>query len=103
MNFTSFIEILVAIVVAYFLLKFIVSPVIKIVVGIIIIFVFIYLLQRFFGFNLNNVLSPFGITVDLNKWQMNFGWLLSPLNYIANQADNFLNFIWQNITKSIKT
>jgi hypothetical protein len=97
-DFTSLIIIVVAIVVAYFFIKFIVSPIIKIITGIIFFLILIYFLQKF-GFNFNKILSPFGISLDLNNWIQNFYWVLNPINYLINQALLFFHFIWQNIPK----
>ena len=100
MDFTSLIEIIVAIFVIYFFIKLIVSPVIKIILGIIIFLVFIYILQKFFGFNLNQVLTPFGISFNSSKWGLGLNWLLGPINYFIEQIKTFLSFIWGNFPKS---
>ena len=101
MDLTSIIEIAIVIVVIYFFLKFIVSPIIKIIVGIIIFLVLVYLLQRFFGFDLSQVLAPFGISSKLSSWNLNLNWILGPANYYIDQMKNFLNFIWGNFPKSL--
>lgn len=93
MDTTSLIEIVVAIIVAYFLIKFIISPIIKIIVGIIILFVLIYLLQKFFGVNLNQILTPFGISFDINNESSWISWILNPFKYFIDQAKILLNFI----------
>ena len=102
MDFTSFIEIIVAIIAAYFLLKFIVSPVIKIIFGIIIIIFLIYLFQRFFSFNIDKVLTPFGISLNLTQWNSIFNWILEPINYYLDQAKNFLFSIFNNLPQISK-
>lgn len=100
MNLTSLIEIIIAIVVVYFFIRFIVSPVLKAIIGIIIFLVLIYILQRFFGFNLGQVLAPFGISFDSNNWGSGLNWLLGPINYYVDQIKIFLSFIWGNFPKS---
>jgi uncharacterized membrane protein YfcA len=102
MDFTSFIEIIIAILVAYFILKFIVSPVLKIIFGIIIILVLLYLLQRFFGFNIDKALAPLGVSLNLNKWGDGFNWILSPINYCLDQIKKFLDPLWNNLPKFSK-
>jgi hypothetical protein len=91
MDFASIIGIIIAVVVIYLFIKFIVSPVLRVAFGVIIFLILIYILQRFFGFNLNQVFGPFGINLD---------WILNPTDYFVNQAQNFLNNIWQNIPKT---
>ena len=100
MDITSLIEIVIAIAVIYIIVKFIVSPVIKIVGGIIFILILIYLLQRFFGFSLDQMLAPFGISLNLNKWALNLGWLLAPINYFINQIGSIFHVMWGNVPKS---
>ena len=94
MDFTSLITIFIAIVVIYFVIKFIVSPLIRIILGIIIFLILIYFLQRFFGFSLKQIFAPFGISLDLSKWGLNFNWILEPTNYYMNQImDQIKNFL----------
>ena len=100
MDINSLIAIAVAIVVIYFLVKFIVSPVIRIILGIVIFLVLIYISQRFFGFDLDKILAPFGISLNLNKWGSSLNWILGPVNYYIDQIKNFLNFISGNFTKN---
>jgi len=101
MDLTSIIEIAVIVVVIYFFLKFIVSPVIKVIVGIIIFLVLIYLLQRFVGFNIDQILAPFGISFKSSTWGLNFNWLSNPIGYLTNQAETFFRFMWGNLPKSL--
>jgi hypothetical protein len=89
MDITSLILIVVIVVAIYLFIKFVVSPVVKIILGIIIFLILIYLLQRFFGFNLDQILTPFGISLNLSKW--NFNWILESAKYYTNQAKIFLN------------
>lgn len=102
MDFTSLIEIIIVIAVIYFFIKFIVSPIAKTIVGVVIFLVAIYILQRFFGFNLDKILVPFGISLNSNKWGLNFNWAVEPINYYISQIQYFLNSIWQDIPKSSK-
>lgn len=87
MDIQSFIAIAVGIVAIYFFIKFIVSPIIRAVFGVVIFLVIIYLLQRFFGFN-------------LDQWGLNLNWMLNPANHYINQIKNFLIFIWGNFPKN---
>ena len=99
MDIVTFVEIAVAVLVVYFLIKFIVSPILKIVVGIISILVIVFLLQRFFGFNIDNVLAPLGINLNLNSWISKFNWIFAPFNGYIDQAKGFISFISSNIPK----
>ena len=101
MDLTSLIVIAVAIIAIYFFIKLIISPLLKAVAGIIIFLVTIYLLQRFFGFDLSNVLSPFGISLNLGKWNLGINWILGPTNYYIEQIKTFLNFIWGNFPSNL--
>ena len=101
MDLTSLIEIVIAIIVVFFIVKFIVSPIIKIIVGIVILIVFIYILQKFFGFDINQVLSPFGISLQPDTWGgINLNWILGPANYYIDQIKNFISFILGNLPKN---
>lgn len=100
MDITSLIEIIVVIVVIYFFIKLIVSPIIKAVLGIIIFLAAVYFLQKYFGFNFDRVLAPFGISLNSNKWGLNLNWIFSLANYYIDQAKNFINFIWNNFPKN---
>jgi hypothetical protein len=90
MDLNSIIVIVIAIVVIYLFFKFIVSPVFKAIMSALTFLVLIYILHRFFNFDLNQVLGPLGKYIDLNKLDINFNWILEQIN----------NF-WQNISKSI--
>lgn len=102
MDLTSIIEIVVAIVVIYFFIKLIVNPVIKLIIGVVVFIVAIYLLQRFAGFNFNNILSSFGISWDTSKWSSNFNWISGPVNYYLNQAMSVFHSLWAQTPKSTK-
>ena len=90
MDTTSLIEIIVVIIVAFFIIKFILSPVLKIIFGVIIILIVLHLLQRFLGFDIDQTLIKFGINLNLNKWLLNFNWLLGPLDNLIDQIKNFI-------------
>jgi hypothetical protein len=79
------IEIVIAVVAIYLFVRFIVSPVIRIVLGVVIFLFLIYILQKFFGFNIDNALAPFGISLNLNKWITGLNWVFSPLDYYMNK------------------
>ena len=99
MDINSLIVIIIGLVVIYLFIKFIVSPAIKTILGIITFLVLIYILQRFFNFNIDNVLAPFGINLNLNRFAGSLFWLVSPINYYIDRIMVFLRFIWSNVPK----
>lgn len=99
-DLTSIIEIVIAIAIIYLFVKFIAFPVVRIILGIIVFLVLIYILQRFFNLNLNQLLEHFGISFDTSKWGLNINWILAPLNPYIDQIKNFINSLWQNTSKS---
>jgi len=99
-DLTSLVAIAVIIVVIYFFLKLIVSPLIRVILGIVIFIIALYLLQRFFGFDVNKVLSPFGISVP-SDWIVDIGTIFGPFNYYIEQIKSFASFLWGNIPKSL--
>lgn len=98
MDFTQLITIIVAVAIIYLIIKFIVSPIIKVIAGVIIFLLFAYILHRF-GFDFNKILSPLGISLDVNGWINSISWIFAPVNYFIDQAKNFLLSIWENINK----
>jgi len=100
MDLTSLIAIIIAIVAIYFFVKLVVSPIIKAILGVVIFLVLIYILQRL-GFNLDSILAPFGISLNLNRWAPNLSWLFGPANYYIDQAKNFASFLWSNVPKNL--
>ena len=101
MDFTSLIIILAVIVVFYLFIKFVVNPVIKAIIGIAALLILIYLLQRFFGFSLDQILAPFGISFNLNNWGFNLDWIMNPINSLINQSESFTKPFLNNLPKSI--
>jgi hypothetical protein len=99
MDVISLIGIIIAIAVIYFVIRFIVSPIVKAIVSVIALLILIYLLQRFFGFNLDQILAPFGISLNLNNWGQSFNWILEPINYYINIATSLFHSLWQNVPK----
>ena len=97
MDLNSIIAIVIAVVVIYLFIKFIVSPIFKAIFGIITFIILIYILQRFFNFDLSQILGPFAKYVNLKS----FSWIFSPINGYIDQAKNFLYDIFENIKKSI--
>ena len=89
-DFTSLTAIIIAVVVICFIIKFIVSPIIKAVLGVITFLVLIYILQKYLGFNLDQILAPFGISLN-SKLRLNFNSILGPINYCADQIKSFLH------------
>lgn len=102
MDLASLIQIAIVVAVVYFFVKFIVSPVIKVIVGIIIFLILIYLMQKFLGFDINNVLSSFGLSISTNSWNILPNWLLTPTNYYLDQAKDLLDPLMENIPKISK-
>lgn len=100
MDLTSLIEIIIVIAVVYFLIRFIISPVIKAIVGVIVFLILIYILQRYFGFDLGKVLAPFGISFDTSNWGSGFNWILNPLNYYLDKIMTFFQSMWVNVPKN---
>ena len=99
MDISTLIEIVVVVAVVYFLLKFIVSPIIKIAIGVLSILIMIFLLQRIFGFNIDEVLAHFGISLNLNEWASSLNWILGPANDYIDQAKSLFNGLLQNVPK----
>jgi hypothetical protein len=102
MDTTSIVTIVVGIGVIILFVKFVVSPIVRVILGIVIFCIAVYLLQRFLNFNLNQLLAPYGVSLDLSKWGLNLNWILGPANYYADQVKNFLIMIWGNLLKSYK-
>jgi hypothetical protein len=67
MDFTSLIAIIVAIIAIYIFIRFILSPIIKIILGVVIFLSLIYLLKRFFGLDLNDILTS--LSTLFNKFK----------------------------------
>lgn len=99
MDTTSLIQIAIVIVLVYLFIKYIISPIIKIIVGVIIFIVLLSLLQKFFGFNLDQVLAPFGISLNAVKWITNFNWITDPSNYFIDQIKGVFSPIIESIPK----
>lgn len=95
MDINALIQILIIIVVAYLIIRFIVSPIIKIILGILILLVVFYLLQRFLGFDIDQALAHFGISLNLNGWITSFNGVLGPLNRYLDQIGNIFKSIKQ--------
>ncbi len=103
MDTTALIGIIVTIIVAYFIIRFIVSPLIKIIIGVVAILLLVYLLQKFLGFNINNILSSFGISSpNSNSWSEWIDNLFSPISGYLDQVKNFFSFLWENVNKGAK-
>jgi len=99
MDTTSLIGIIIVIIIAYFLIKLIISPIVRAVLGIITFLILIYLLQRFFGFNIDKILAPYGISLDINGWLSKLNWLLNPINYLINKGTSIFHSLWANVPK----
>jgi len=98
MDTKALIELILVIGSVILFIKFMVSPIIKAILGIISFIVIVYLLQKFLGFDIGEMLSPLGISLDFNNWSQNISWILKPAEYCLNQIKNLLNFI-SNLTK----
>ena len=79
MDINSLIALVVAFAAIYFFIKFIVSPLLRIIFGIIIFLAAIYFLQRFFGFNFDQLLAP-----------LHLSWILKPIDFCINQIKNLI-------------
>jgi hypothetical protein len=86
LDLTSAILIIFTVAAIYFIFKFIVSPIAKAILSIAILLIAIYALQKFFNFDLSQLLSPFGISFNFNLDK-----ILNPLNNIMNQALTIIN------------
>jgi membrane-associated PAP2 superfamily phosphatase len=100
MDTASLIGIIIVIVVAYFLIKFIISPIIRAILGVIIFLILLYLLQRFFSFNLDKTLAPYGISLNINNWLSKLSWILNPINYLINKGASIFHYLWTNVPKT---
>lgn len=58
MDIIGLIEIIAAILIIYLFIRFIVNPMLKLVLGVIGFIILLYLLQRFFNLNLEQILKP---------------------------------------------
>jgi len=87
MDVASITAIIIALAVIYFFVKIVVSPVVKAILGVIIFLIALYLLQHYFGFNLNKILSPLGIYPE--KWGINLNWLTSPVTNAMATINNY--------------
>ena len=103
MDINTLVLIVVTAIILYIFIKLIVSPLLKIAFGVVIFIAFLYILQKFFNFNLNKALGPFSVYVDTNKWATEFDWLITPVNNYTNQVILFLQSFFQNIPKIKKT
>lgn len=99
MDIAILIAIILAIAAIYFVIKFIINPVIKAVAGIVVFLILIYLLQRFFNFDLERILTPFGISFNMSAWGQGLGWIVQPINAIIDQIKSIINFLGQNTPK----
>jgi hypothetical protein len=89
MDLTSIIIVVIVIAVVYLFIKFIVSPLMKLIAGVLIFVVLIYVLQRFFNLNLNQL--PFGESLNFNKWISSFNWITNLLSGYINSAKTFFD------------
>ncbi len=100
MDITSLVGIIIVIIVAYFLIKFIISPILRAILGVIFFLVLIYLLQKFFGFDIDKALTPYGISLNINNWLSKLGWIFKPINYLINQGTSIFHYLWTNVPKT---
>jgi len=97
MDLNTLIVIVVIVIAVYIFIKLIVSPLLKAAVGIVILLLAIYILQKFFNFDLRNVFGPFAVYLDITKWGVNLNWLLDPINSNINKLLPFVHIIWQKL------
>lgn len=104
MDLTSILVIIGAIVIIYLFIKLVLSPLLKVILGVVFFLLLIYILQKFFGFDISRIFGPFGKYFSSAKVGSNFNWFLDPINYYTNKAVPFVNFIKKgipNIPRSI--
>jgi len=102
MELSLIITIIIAIIIIYLFIKFIALPILRLVLGIIVFLLLIYIVQRLFGFQINQLLAPFGISFNLNGWELNLNyWLLEPINRFIDQIKSFFRYLMENLSKSI--
>ena len=101
-DLNTLIVIAVVVVAIYIFIKLIVSPILKAVVAIVILLLVIYILQKFFTFNLHSVFGQYAVYLDITKWGVNMNWILKPINNYLNMAMPVLHSIWPSIPKTIK-
>ena len=99
MDIKSLIAILVAIVVVYLFIKFVVSPVLRLIFSVIVFLFLLYILNRFTGFDFNQILSSFGISFNLSKWNINMDWILDPINNNLDKIIKIFSDLWENVPK----
>ena len=99
MDINTLILIIVIVVAIYIFIKLIVSPLIKAALGIVIILLAIYILQKYFNFNLHNVFGQYTVYLDMTKWGINMNWLLNPLNYYINKSLPFIHSLFSKLPK----
>lgn len=87
MDLNSIIAIVIGVVVIFFFVKLVINPLVKAILGIAIFLIAIYLLQKFFHFNLDNVFGPFS------------AYFLKQINYYGDKAAAFFHFNNQTIKK----
>ncbi|MGD0577160.1 MAG: hypothetical protein ABSA74_03745 [Candidatus Staskawiczbacteria bacterium] len=98
MDLTTIIIIIAVMVVIYLFIRLIVSPLIQIALVIIALLVALYILQRFFNFDLSRVLGPYSGYLDFSKIEPYINWATGPANYYIDQLKTFTNFVWQNFS-----
>jgi len=93
MDIASLITIGIAILLVYFFIRLVVSPVIRFILGVIMFLIILYALKTF-GFDFNKILSPLGISLDINGFISKLDWVLGPLKYYIDQIKYFINNLW---------
>lgn len=88
MDITSLLSIVVVLALTYIFVKLVVSPVLKVAVGIIIFIIMLYLVQKFFGFDVSKLLKPFGISLTPSQLGT-FDWILDQADYYINKVKSF--------------
>ena len=101
-DLNTLIVIAVVVVAIYIFIKLIVSPVIKAAVAIVILLLAIYILQKFFNFNLQHIFGQYAIYFDITKWGVNLNWLLKPIVENINKLLPFIHAVWPAVPNAIK-
>ena len=83
MDFTPLITIIISAIAIYFFIKLIVHPLLKAIGGIIVFIIIIYIMQRYFGLNLENAFGPLGKYLNPEGWITGFTQIITQIiNYI---------------------
>lgn len=86
MDLNSILFIIVGLIAIYLFIKLVVSPIVKAILAIVIFFVAVYLLQKYFSFNLLGLMET-----SFNKMIPGYDWIWGPINDFFNKIKLMLN------------